>query len=69
MRILPIAAVAVAVFWALASPAAATTATFNFNADAVGTATPFADTNNGVTASFDSTVAGGFEILPTFFSR
>ena len=68
MRLLPVTAAAVAALWALALPAAATTATFNFNTDAAGTATPFADTNNGVTASFASTVAGGFQIgTPTAF--
>jgi PEP-CTERM motif len=46
-------------------PAAATTAIFNFNADQVGTATPFADTNNGVTATFSSLDdPGGFVVRP-----
>lgn len=41
---------------------------FNFDSDAVGTATPFSDTNNGLTASF-STAAdpGGFVIATSFF--
>ena len=35
-------------------PAAATTATFNFDNDTAGTLTPFSDTNNGITATFSS---------------
>ncbi len=64
-----LAAAAIATLLALTHPAAATTATFNFDADTLGTATPFADTNNGITATFSSPAdPGGFEVVPTFFS-
>jgi hypothetical protein len=47
----------------------AATATFNFDADTVGNATPFADTNNGITASFSSPAdPGGFQIFPNFLT-
>ena len=55
-----------------ASPANAQTATFNFDADAVGTATTFTDTNNGISATFTSPgVPAGFIVIPippAFFS-
>jgi hypothetical protein len=35
------------IYWASTPPAAAATATFNFDADPIGKATPFVDTNNG----------------------
>jgi hypothetical protein len=53
---------AVAALGALTLPAAATTATFDFDADVPFTVTPFADTNNGVTATFG--LPGQWEISP-----
>jgi hypothetical protein len=51
-----------------ASPAAATTATFNFDSDVIGTSTIFANTNNGVTATFSSPAdPGGFAVSLSFF--
>lgn len=42
---------------------------FNFDSDPVGEATPFSDTNNGLTATFSSPAdPGGFAIAPSFFS-
>lgn len=41
---------------------------FNFESDPLGTATPFSDTNNGLTAAFSSSAdPGGFMIVPSFF--
>jgi hypothetical protein len=41
---------------------------FNFDADALGTATTFSDLNNGLTATFSSTAdPGGFAVGPSFF--
>ena len=56
---------AVASGWA--GTARAAVATYNFDAQAVGTSTPFSITDNGVTASFSSSVdPGGFQIAPSF---
>ena len=55
-----------------ASPAHAQTATFNFDADAVGTTTAFTDTSSGISATFASPgVPAGFIVIPVppaFFS-
>jgi hypothetical protein len=41
---------------------------FNFDADSVGTATPFTDVNGGLSATFSSpSDPGGFVVAPTFF--
>lgn len=46
-----------------------TIATFNFDSDTLGQATPFADTNNGLTATFSSPAdPGGFQVTTGFFS-
>jgi hypothetical protein len=54
------------IYWASTPPAAAATATFNFDADTTGTATPFSDTNTGITASFSGSTGdpGGFAVTP-----
>jgi len=55
---------------AAALPASAQTATFNFDADAAGTATSFTDTNNGIAATFDSTAGqGAFMVQDSFFQN
>jgi hypothetical protein len=41
---------------------------FNFESNAVGTSTPFSDTNNGLTATFSTSAdPGGFVITTSFF--
>jgi hypothetical protein len=49
-------------------PVASATSVFNFDNDAVGLSTPFTDTNNGISASFSSSVdPGGFTVAQSFF--
>ena len=49
-------------------PAASNDPVFNFDADALGTATTFTDTNGGLSATFSSPAdPGGFVVAPTFF--
>lgn len=63
-----LAAAAVAGVVVFTNPATATTATFNFDSDIVGTATPFTDSSNGISATFSSPAdPGGFAVGPTFF--
>ncbi len=53
-----------------AHPAAAQSATFNFDSDAVGTTTAFTDTNNGLSATFNSPNDPGiFAVQPSFFQN
>jgi hypothetical protein len=58
--------------WALtmAIPAhSSNVATFNFDSDPIGEPTPLSDTNNGLTATFNSPAdPGGFAVGPTFFT-
>lgn len=52
-----------------ARPAQAQTATFNFDADAFGTATTFSEISSGDTATFSSPAdPGGFAVFPSFFA-
>jgi hypothetical protein len=60
---------AVAVLWGFTSPAAATTATFNFDTDTVGTATPFADTNNASPPRSTRPLWADFRFYPRVFTR
>lgn len=55
---------------AVAVPAySSTVATFNFDSDPIGEATPFSDTNNGLTAAFSSPAdPGGFAVAASFFT-
>ena len=47
---------------------AGTISSFNFDTDALGTATTFADTNNGISAIFSSPAdPGGFAVSPSIF--
>ena len=50
-------------------PAQAQTATFNFDADAFGTATTFMDVSGGLAATFSSPAdPGGFTVFPSLFT-
>ena len=50
-------------------PAQAQTATFNFDADAFGTATTFTDVSSGLAATFSSPAdPGGFTVFPSLFT-
>jgi hypothetical protein len=42
-------------------------ALYTFESIATGTSTPFSDTENGITANFSSTPAGGFTITTSFW--
>lgn len=50
-------------------PALAQTATFNFDADAFGTATTFTDVSGGLAATFSTPAdPGGFTVFPSLFA-
>jgi hypothetical protein len=54
--------------WGFATVSRAATITFDFNADATGTATPFTDTVSVLSATFSSSGdPGGFQIAGSFF--
>ena len=64
------AAFAVLAITGAALPASAQSATFNFDADADGTATSFTDTNKGIAATFSSTAGqGAFMVQTAFFQN
>jgi hypothetical protein len=69
LALIAASAVATALYLGQSGTALAATATYDFEAQAPPTSTPFSVTNNGVTASFSSPAdPGGFTIFTSFFS-